>query len=149
MEENRYPEELVRKLFRVSRQTIRNWRKRGLLPPSDCKAKGYSFPELLSIKVITKLKREGVRVGKIEESVKALKYRYPNLENPLIEKTLFLQRKEICFFVGSRTYEAKSGQGLLFKVTDFEKDLQRQTDRVQEKAELKDYKLLFGTKTGR
>lgn len=122
--EGYYSEEVVRRIFKVSRQKLYYWRKIGLLP---CREKGspqgYSFSDVFSIKVICKLVGAGIRVSKIKKAVDSIQKNQPEIQNPLLEKTLFLTGKEICYFLGGLAYEAVTGQMFLFSNEELKKEL--------------------------
>lgn len=127
-----YSETILRGLFGVSRQRLYYWRKIGLIPDYVSNGfRGYTFADLLSAKVVIGLVNHGVRANKIRDAVDSLKKSFPDLKNPLTEKTLFLNGKEICVLEKGKAYEVLTGQMIIFQIGDFEKEL---------KSDLKVYK---------
>nr|BDD48282.1 hypothetical protein 3 [bacterium] len=119
-----YPEEALEKVFRFKRQRLIYWRTIGLLPRRmKGQTGGYSFTDLKAIKVIVELKNAGIRVGAIKEAIDAIKKRHPYIENPLISKKLFVWGKKLYYKEKNRTYDAKTGQSLLFQIGDYEREL--------------------------
>lgn len=106
-------------LFQVTRQHIWYWRKIGLLPPRRRNApKGYTFQELLSIKVIVSLTRFGVRASKVKKTMDALRNALPEFDYPLTQKRLYIRGKEIFIKEGDKVFEPRTGQILFYDMAD-------------------------------
>ena len=133
-------EEFLIEHFGIHRQRLVYWRKIGLLPPvpkGRPRGDGYSFTDLLSIKVILKLSRDGVSVGRIKRSVDAIKKRMPRINTPLTGKKLFIAGKDVCYKDKNVVYKAIDGQGQLFRVGDDEVVLKGEIKQHRKKVELR------------
>ncbi len=130
-----YSEQVLIKICGVSRKHLRYWRKIGLLPPRDKSYfRGYRFIDLLSVKVILRLKKGGIRVGLIKKSLDAIKDR-DGINNSIVEKKLCVWRGKIYYFENGITYEALTGQSTLFQTVDDKAELESQILEMYESAE--------------
>ncbi|MBU2550544.1 MAG: hypothetical protein KKB20_19205 [Proteobacteria bacterium] len=122
-----YSEAVIWGLYKVSRQRLYHWRELGIIPKREAGLpRGYSFPDILSIKVVVKLLEAGCRLNKIAAAVRKLKGQ-PNINNnPLTEKKLFFTGNEICALLNGKVYEVNSGQFLLFDPRELIKELKRE-----------------------
>jgi len=103
----------------VSRSNVWYWRKIGLLPPKKKNtSKGYSFDELLAIKVVASLVAQGVRPARIKQALDAINQPLDDNQFGITNKKLFVRGKEIFVFQGGRAYEPRTGQYLLFETKD-------------------------------
>lgn len=118
-----YSGEVLEDLFEgLKRSTIKSWRDSGLLPPASTDRRGYTFQDLLSIKVILRLKRWGTTTRHIKEAVDTIKRLYPHLHNPLTEKTLFVCGKRVCILIDGEIVDPLNGQTYLFRLEDYTAD---------------------------
>ncbi len=92
--------------------------------------RGYSFTELLTIKVIKHLMESGIRAGRIKETLAGLKQELAGVDNPLTEKALFVWGKEICVMRDGKACEVRTGQYHLFQVGDYTTELRHQIERL-------------------
>ena len=119
-----FPEEVVIYLFKKTRSHIAYWRKLGLLPQWEKGSpRGYSFTDLLTIKVLWHLKSFGIQPSKVKDTLIALRAALPGYTNPLIQKRLFVRGKEIFIFQGGKAFEPRTGQFLLYEMKYCEKEL--------------------------
>ena len=111
MDDKKIKEKFVRNSFGFGRQKIQYWRREGLLPPGNRHGeKGYSFDELLAMRTIQGLLKEGLTVKKLKKGLDAITKREPEVQNPLAEKRLFVNRRDLCYFQEGKAIEACSGQ---------------------------------------
>ena len=130
-----YSEQVLTKICGISRKHLRYWRKIGLFPPRDKRFfRGYRFIDLLSVKVILRLKKGGVRVGLIKKSLDAIEDR-EGINNPLVEKKLSAWRGKIYYLKNGTIYEALTGQSTLFKIRNDEEELRSQLLEMYESIE--------------
>jgi DNA-binding transcriptional MerR regulator len=110
----RYSGNILKK-FGIQRSHIWYWRKVGLLPPYQEKSpRGYSFNELLAIKIIACLTSQGVKPARIKNTLDSLNMDLLGYQNPLLDKKLYVRGKEIFVFQDGKAIEPRTGQYLLF-----------------------------------
>ncbi|MGE4558233.1 MAG: MerR family transcriptional regulator [Desulfovibrionaceae bacterium] len=124
MNPSRFSEKEIVELFSVTRQRLGYWRKIGLLPRHEPgSARGYSYRDLLSIKVILNLLTAKIQVRRIKQALDDLKKYEPSLKNPLTEKSFFVRGKKIVIMHNNKAFDIASKQFLLFHLKDLDKDL--------------------------
>jgi DNA-binding transcriptional MerR regulator len=85
------------------------------LPPYQEKSpRGYSFNELLAIKIIACLTSQGVKPARIKNTLDSLNMDLLGYQNPLLDKKLYVRGKEIFVFQDGKAIEPRTGQYLLF-----------------------------------
>ncbi len=127
-------EKQIVRMFGVSRQRVRYWRKIGLLPPCvDGGKQGYSFQDVLRVKIISALVSAGIRPAKIRKTLASLRLMLEK-NDVLTGKSLYVCGKEIFIFQGGKAITPRTGQYLLFEVDDYQKQLKHEVRNILEQA---------------
>lgn len=120
-----FSEKATTAILGVSRQRICYWRKIGLLPPREKGApQGYSYSDLLAMKVVKSIIDAGIRPGRLKLALDTIKAHSKGVENPLLEKSLFAKGKELFYFQDEKVVDALTGQYQLYQHQDFIDELQ-------------------------
>ncbi|MFZ5997445.1 MAG: MerR family transcriptional regulator [Nitrospirota bacterium] len=88
----------IESIFGINRKVLFYWKKIGLITPSELTNGGharYTFPDLVAIKAVKALRDAGISTNQIKKSILALKKEFPNAQNVLAEKSLYVIGKEI------------------------------------------------------
>jgi len=118
-------EKMLRSMFGVSRQRLSYWRKIGLIPQnSKGSRQGYSFQDVLLIKVVVSLIGAGIQPKRIKQTLDSMRLLDQNGKG-LTEKSLFVSGKEIFVFQDGKAIEPRTRQFLLFQVEDFRNKLKK------------------------
>lgn len=127
--------QLIR-MFGVTRQRVRYWRKIGLLPPSVGGGKqGYSFQDVLRVKIIHALVSVKIQPAKIRATLVSLRL-FLEKDNVLTGKSLYVCGKEIFIVQGGRAFTPRTGQYLLFDVDTYQKQLKHEIRQFSEQAKI-------------
>ena len=117
-------EEALEDLFGVKRQRLNYWKTLGLIPVFKSKgAHGYPFEVVLAVKVISELKSQGIQPGVLAEAVRKTRRLFPEIINPLIQKTFFAMGGRICILLDGRAYEPLTEQFHLFSLEQYENEV--------------------------
>jgi DNA-binding transcriptional MerR regulator len=123
-------------MFGVTRQRVRYWRKIGLLPPCvDGGKQGYSFQDVLRVKIVSTLVEAGIQPARIRKTLATLKLMFQK-DDVLTGKSLYVYGKEIFIFQGGKAITPRTGQFLLFDVDDYQKQLKLEVRQILEQAQL-------------
>lgn len=129
-------EKQIVRMFGVTRQRVRYWRKIGLLPPCvDGGKQGYSFQDVLRMKVVSALVEAGIQPARIRNTLASLKLMLQK-DDVLTGKSLYVCGKEIFIFQGGKAITPRTGQFLLFDVDDYQKQLKHEVRQILEQARL-------------
>jgi DNA-binding transcriptional MerR regulator len=86
---------LTAKITGVTLRQLQYWDETDLVTPSvvrplECagRIRIYNFPNLVEIRTITKLRKDGMSIQKIRRSLGYLKFRYSDIDKPLAQMTL-------------------------------------------------------------
>lgn len=88
----------IESIFGITRKVLFYWKKIGLINPSELTNGGharYTFSDLVAIKTINALRDAGISTNQIKKNVAALREEFPNVQNVLAEKSLYVVGKEI------------------------------------------------------
>ncbi len=88
----------IESIFGITRKVLFYWKKIGLVNPSELTNGGharYAFSDLVAIKTINALREAGISTNQIKKNVVALREEFPNIQNVLAEKSLYVVGKEI------------------------------------------------------
>jgi len=141
MQPQEIPHWVIEEIVDISRQRLYHWRREGLIR-RRVKAKktriAYSFNDLVAIKIIKKLRDNGVSLREIKEVDKRLGEEYPGIENPITAKTILAYGKRAVLVHKQKPFEALSGQFLLFDTRQIESEMKKayrelssSADRIQ------------------
>lgn len=107
------PQEFSRKdalrLTGLTERTLREWEAKELIPAAD----RYSFPQLIALRALARLKAQRVPAAKLRKALDAVRERLGHIENPLAELGLLPEGKRIRVQIGNQKMEADTGQLLL------------------------------------
>jgi DNA-binding transcriptional MerR regulator len=103
-----YSRAVVRRKLRVSEQQLRSWEREGLIPPAGT----YSFSDLITLKMLTKLRENKIPARQIGRAVEALKRKLDLVDRPLSELRIASDGRTITVRVAGQNMEATSGQML-------------------------------------
>jgi DNA-binding transcriptional MerR regulator len=127
-------ESILVRMFGVTRQRIRYWRKIGLMPPRcDGGRQGYTFEDALTIKIIHALVSVGIQPGKIRSSLTA-SMRIFNSTKLLTGTKLYVCNKEIFIIDGGKAIVPRTGQYLLFDLDSCRNELEIAVQMIATKA---------------
>jgi len=104
-----YSREEIRRQFSLTERALRNWEQKSLLPVAD----KYSFSDLIAIRAILELRRQGFRPRQIAEAVESLRRKLRGITRPLSELRILSDGRKIAVRIAGQKMEAVSGQILL------------------------------------
>ncbi len=104
-----YTREEARRLVGISERQLKSWEKQKLLTHHSL----YSFPELLAVRTLRKLRTDRVPSKQIKRALNALSKKLRGVENPLSELKLFADGKKVRVQIDGKSMDAESGQLLL------------------------------------
>jgi tetratricopeptide (TPR) repeat protein len=123
----------VRRMLGLSERRLRSWEKQDLIPLLE----NYTFPDLVVLRTLARLTRNGVRPARIRRAVAALRQRLGSISDPLKELALWSEGGNILVQVGPSRMEAISGQLLLdFDQTELRKTLSFPKQTAQDAAKV-------------
>lgn len=99
----------VRRLLAVTERQLRSWERQGFVRSSE----SYTIADLVVLRTLSRLRRNGVPVERIREALSALRRRLGELSDPLRAYRILAQGKRVVVQVGEKKMEADSGQLLL------------------------------------
>lgn len=88
----------IESIFGINRKVLFYWKKIGLVSPSELTNGGharYTFSDLVAIKTVNALRDAGISTNQIKKNIVALRKEFPNAQNVLAEKSLYVVGKEI------------------------------------------------------
>lgn len=88
----------IESIFGINRKVLFYWRKIGLVTPSELTSGGharYTFSDLVAIKTVNALRDAGISTNQMKKNIVALRKEFPNAQNVLAEKSLYVVGKEI------------------------------------------------------
>lgn len=108
-----YTSRHIEALLGINRKVLHYWRKIGLLT-SGIRTEGghyrYQFTDLVLIKTIIRIRKEGIGIHKIKKVAAELKKRYPELKEPLAEKSYYIVGKEVIATDKKGSFNPLTGQ---------------------------------------
>jgi tetratricopeptide (TPR) repeat protein len=104
-----YTREEIRRQFGLTERALRTWEQQSLLPAADT----YSFSDLIAIRAIIELRRNGFRPRQIAEAVDSLRRKLEGITRPLSELRIVSDGRKIAVRLAGQKMEAVSGQILL------------------------------------
>jgi len=104
-----YQRSEVRRMLELSERQLRSWERQGLAP----RLSAYSFPDLIVLRTLAKLRQSGVSPVKIRRAVAALREKLDSVSDPLRELKIFCDGKQMLVQLGASKMEPVSGQLLL------------------------------------
>ena len=140
------PHWLVEEIVGVSRGRLYHWRKEGLLrgyKATPGTRGGYSFNDLVAIRVIKALRDQGVSLREIKEIDRRLGVEYPDVENPITTRTVMAYGKKAVMVNKQRPFEALSGQLLLFDTRQMAAEMRKECKNKCSPAERKRGKVQY------
>jgi tetratricopeptide (TPR) repeat protein len=96
-------------MLELSERRLRSWEKQGLVP----RLENYTFTDLVVLRTLARLTKNGVSPAKIRRAVAAQRQRLGSTSDPLKEQAFSSEGSRITVQVGSSRMEAISGQLLL------------------------------------
>lgn len=104
-----YTREEARRLVGISERQLKSWEEQKLLAHHAL----YSFPELLALRTLVKLRGDKVPPMQIKRALTALSNKLKHVENPLTELKLFADGKKVRVEIDGKAMDAESGQLML------------------------------------
>lgn len=92
---------------------LRQWERRGYLPPGE-----YGYLDLVAVQALLRMKSSGLRPARIARVIETLRARLQGIASPLHELKIFTDAGRVTVLVDGQKMEALSGQ-LLF---DFDQE---------------------------
>lgn len=102
----------IRRHFGITERQLRSWEERQLIAASET----YTFPDLIALQTIVKLREQRIPVKRIGEAVRSLRSKLDWVKEPLAELRIVSDGRKIAVHVAGQRMEALTGQILL----DFE-----------------------------
>jgi len=110
--EEAFSRDEIRRRFGLTERMLRSWERQSLVPAAE----SYSFSDLVAIKTINELRKQGFAPKQIAAAMVSLREKLEGIEKPLTELRLVRDGKKIAVVWAGQKMEALSGQILL----DFE-----------------------------
>ncbi len=102
----------------ITERQIRSWEKRELLPAAE----SYDFSDLLVLRTIDRLRKDGISPVRIKRALEALREKLETGEHPLVKFRIYGDGRNIRVQFGEQKMEPVSGQLLLnFEVEEIRK----------------------------
>ena len=127
----------VRRQFGVTERQLRGWERQNLIAAAG----SYSFPDLIAIKTLIKLRENHIHSRQIGEALASLRRKLDWVKEPLSELRIVSDGRKISVHVAGQKMEAISGQILfdfdaaaLGRITSFP-EKKRATNRLRESEE--------------
>jgi tetratricopeptide (TPR) repeat protein len=99
----------VCRMLSITGRQLAAWEKLGFLSPGE----SFSFPDLVALKTLRRLRELRVPVRKIKEAVLSLRVRLEDIDRPLAQLRITTEGRRIAVHVSGTRMEAMSGQLLL------------------------------------
>jgi tetratricopeptide (TPR) repeat protein len=96
----------VRRQFGVTERQLRSWERQDLIAAAE----SYSFPDLIAIKTLIKLRENHIHARQIGEALASLRRKLNWVREPLSELRIVSDGKKISVHVAGQKMEAISGQ---------------------------------------
>lgn len=96
----------VRRHFKLSERQLRSWERQDLIPPAET----YSFPDLIAIQTLIKLRENHIQPRQIGAALSSLRRKLGWIKQPLSELRIVSDGKRIAVHVAGQKMEAVSGQ---------------------------------------
>jgi DNA-binding transcriptional MerR regulator len=122
-----FPTRDVVDMLGISRRQLQYWAQTDLVRPSAATPGGhrrYVFCDLVALKATKRLLDAGVSVQRIRSSIRSLRARLPEIDQPLTELVLVATGDVVLVFHEGSAFEAVSGQEWVFEVASFARELQ-------------------------
>lgn len=123
---------LIKKLFGFTRQQLYHWRKDGFLSASGVTEKGYchyTFKDFVALRTIRALKERGFSTYQIKKAFNSLRNKFPDVQNPFVQKPVVVIGNRIAIIDRDRVYDALSGQMLIIKAEETELWVRREEEK--------------------
>lgn len=121
----------VASILEIDRKKLHYWRKSGILKPSADRTKGghyqYTFRDLIAIKKIQALIEKGIGIGKLKMIVDNLNQRFPEIDIPLAEKSLYVLGEEVIIADEKMSFNPLTGQGTFISNDALKEEVRKET----------------------
>ena len=95
----------VRRHFGLSERQLRSWERQALLPTAEW----YTFPDLIAIQTLLKLREKNIQPRQIGRALEALRQKL-DVKKPLSELRIVSNGRKIAVQFGGEKWEALTGQ---------------------------------------
>lgn len=112
----------ISRLLGISESQIRYWDRKGLIPHLE-KDRGtlwFDFQALVAFRTVSRLRRQGISLGKISKCVAKLRQLMPDLKQPLAEVRISVQQDRLILGKNRLTFTPEGQQYIDFERFDQE-----------------------------
>ncbi|MEK7404517.1 MAG: tetratricopeptide repeat protein [Acidobacteriota bacterium] len=109
-----YSRKEVRRLLGIGETQLRSWEKQDLVPSLQ----SFTFPDLLALRTLQKLRRSRVSAARIRSILAALRQKVNDIRDPLKELKIVPEGRRVTVVIEGHKMEPLSGQLLL----DFDRE---------------------------
>ena len=108
---NNYPTRLVRRVTKATDNQLKYWVRIGLVTPEKKgKTFFYSFKDIIKLKLLIKLKENGLSLQKIKKGIKKLSEMLPATDDPLSKLVIYTDGIDMLVIEKGKYFSAMTRQ---------------------------------------
>ena len=108
---NNYPTRLVRRITKATGNQLKYWVRIGLVTPEKRgKSFFYSFKDIIKIRLLIKLKENGLSLQKIKKGIKKLSEMLPATDDPLFKLVIYTDGIDMIVIEKGKYFSAMTRQ---------------------------------------
>ena len=108
---NNYPTRLVRRITKATGNQLKYWVRIGLVTPEKRgKTFFYSFKDIIKLRLLIKLKENGLSLQKIKKGIKELSEMLPATDDPLFKLVIYTDGIDMIVIEKGKYFSAMTRQ---------------------------------------
>ena len=108
---NNYPTRLVRRITKATGNQLKYWVRIGLVTPEKRgKTFFYSFKDIIKLRLLIKLKENGLSLQKIKKGIKKLSEMLPATDDPLFKLVIYTDGIDMIVIEKGKYFSAMTRQ---------------------------------------
>ena len=108
---NNYPTRLVRRITKATDNQLKYWVRIGLVTPGKRgKTFFYSFKDIIKLRLLIKLKENGLSLQKIKKGIKKLSEMLPATDDPLFKLVIYTDGIDMIVIEKGKYFSAMTRQ---------------------------------------